>query len=172
MQRILVMCALLGGLTLAQLCACDSASATVVVPVDDGDLVADAAWIVAGRVTAIESFWDAAKRGIFTAVTIAIDEVLKGDISAPEITLKQVGGTVGDVHSWVEGSPEFTRGEHVLVFLSANADGTPRIAHLHQGKFSISTDSDTGHEWAYRDTNPAGVLVLPGPVARHQRPPA
>jgi len=134
--------------------------ATIVVPVPEHELVLEADAIVVGRVQRIESEWDPAARQISTWITVAIDEVLKGDVATPEVSLKQAGGTVGGLRAWVHGSPEFRRRENVLVFLSESPDGSLRVTHLYQGKFSLSTDPVTGETLARRDRAP-GVLVLP-----------
>src|SRR5437773_4913183 len=113
------------------------ARATVVVPVPDADLARQAAAIVVGTVTAIDGHWDPTRGDLSTHVTVAIHHVVKGDRTLASVVLKQAGGTVGDVHAWVDGSPEFTVGERALLFLTQNPDGTARVAHLYQGKFPI-----------------------------------
>ena len=149
--------ALLGVVLLAVLAVASPAGATVVVPMAEADLVAQADAIVVARVTAIESHAD---RGhIYTNVALAIDETLKGD-SVPTLTVRLLGGRVGDHAAWVEGSPEFRRGERALLFLTAHRDGTPRVAHLYQGKFSI-VRSPAGEDMAVRET-PAGVRLPSG----------
>jgi hypothetical protein len=80
----------------------------------------------------------------------------------PTLTVRLLGGRVGDHAAWVEGSPEFRRGERVLVFVTARADGTARVAHFYQGKFAIVRDA-SGEDLAVRET-PAGVH-LPGGAA-------
>jgi len=149
--------ALLTVVLLAVLAVATPAAATVVIPVAEADLVTQSDAIVIARVTAIESHAD---RGhIYTNVTLAIDETLKGD-SVPTLTVRLLGGRVGDHAAWVEGSPEFRRGERALLFLTAHRDGTPRVAHLYQGKFAI-VQSSAGGEMAVRDT-PAGVRLPSG----------
>lgn len=143
-----------------------AASATVVVPVSERDLVAQASGIVIGQVSKIQSYWDAQQGAIFTAITLDVDEVLKGTLSAAQITLTQRGGTVGDVHAWVLGNPEFVVGERALVFVSVSADGTLRATQLYQGKLSIVTDDFTGDDFAYQDPDPAGVHAMSGSLAR------
>jgi hypothetical protein len=150
---------LLGSLLLAM--PLDRAHATTVVPVHEADLVVHAVAIVVGEVTAIEGV-KAQDGQVFTHVTIAVDDVLHGDVPPGDLTIRQVGGVVGDTVAWIEGSPEFVRGERVLVFLRESRDGTLRVAHLYQGKFTLLADAATGEEWAYRDT-PEGVRVLPSP---------
>src|SRR5206468_5767605 len=127
-----------------------AALATTVVPVADADLVSTATAIVIADVPAIESRWDPATRRIFTVITLDVRDSLKGEIPLGPLTIRQLGGRVAGMQAWVEGSPEFTVGERVLVFLSRNADGTLRVAHLYQGKFSIVTDLQTGASHAVR----------------------
>src|SRR5207245_1045758 len=120
-----------------------AALATTVVPVADADLVSTATAIVIADVKAIESRWDPATRRIFTVITLDVRDSLKGEIPLGPLTIRQLGGRVAGMQAWVEGSPEFTVGERVLVFLSRNADGTLRVAHLYQGKFSIQSHAQT-----------------------------
>jgi hypothetical protein len=134
-------------------------NATTVVPVSDRDLIQQAIVIVLGRVSTIESWFDRQEKQIVTYITLTPDEVLKGTLPSGPLTLKQAGGSVGPLRSWIHGSPEFLRGEKVLLFLSRNLDGTARVLHLYQGKFSVFRDRDTGKEFAYRDI-PYGVRAL------------
>jgi hypothetical protein len=76
------------------------------------------------------------------------------------VTLRQAGGEVGNVRTWIEGSPEFVIGERVLVYLKEARDGTLRVLQLYQGKLSVMIDPLTGDEIAIRDTG-GGVHVLP-----------
>jgi hypothetical protein len=148
------------------------AQATVVVPMADEVLTEQADAIVIGRVATLESHWDSRTGQIFTHITLSVEEVLKGDVSEGPLTLKQPGGSVGDLHSWIDGSPEFTQGEKVLVFLTVDAEGAFRVAQLYQGKFSVFYDRETGKEFAYRETHPHGVDVLKPFGAPESTPPA
>lgn len=136
------------------------AHATLSIPVSEDDLAQYAAAIVVGQVKEIESYWDDNAKQVFTHITVTVQETLKGDVNAGEFTVKQLGGTIGHLHSWVVGSPEFTVGEKVLLFLDTNADGSAGVAHLYQGKLSVFIDRDTGNEVAYRGETPDGVQVL------------
>ena len=137
-------------------------NATISVPVPDHDLIHQSVAIVMGQIETIESFSDLQENQIYTHITLTIDDVLKGDVSATELTIKQPGGAVGDTHTWIFGSPEFTIGEQVLLFLTNNDDGTLRVAHFYQGKFSIMWDEVRGQKMVSRNDNPAQVLVLGG----------
>src|SRR5213593_2658724 len=146
------------------------ALATTIVPVADADLVDAAAAIVLADVKAIESRWDPAQRLIFTVITLDVRDSLKGEIPLGPLTIRQLGGRVGGMHAWIQGSPEFTVGERVLVFLSRNADGTLRVAHLYQGKFSIVTDLQTGASHAVRAPGGHVHVLGRGAAAMERRP--
>ena len=136
------------------------ANATIVVPTEDHQLIRQATAIVVGQVTKIESHWHAAKTQIYTHIGVRIEEVLKGELSPVEITIKQLGGTIGGFQSWVFGSPEFIIGERVLLFLTLNPDQTFRVLSLYQGKFSVAVDLRTTEPLIYRHSNPDGVHQL------------
>ncbi len=138
-------------------------NATIVVPLSEDALIEDAVAIVLGHVTAIQGNYDQTHGLIFTNVTLTIEEVLKGEIPVSQITLRQPGGSIGNLHSWVVGSPQFTLGEKVLLFLRLDRDGNLRVAHLYQGKFTVSRDLASGEEFAARE-------IPPGVHARHGFP--
>lgn len=137
----------------------DSA-ATTVVSVSDVDLVNRATDIVVARVLTINSGWQPAARQVFTDVTIAIDEVLVGDLPNRRLTVRLPGGRLGALDVLVEGTPTFERGERVVLFLRLGTDGRFRVVHLFQGKFSVVISELTGEELALRIADP-GVNVLP-----------
>ena len=131
-------------------------NATIVVPLSEEALIDDAVAIVLGHVTSIQGNYDHTRGMIFTNVTVAIEDVFKGELPVGEISVRQLGGSFGDLRSWVVGSPQFTLGEKALLFLRADRDGNPRVAHLYQGKFTVSLDLASSEEFATRET-PRGV---------------
>src|SRR2546422_6514890 len=106
----------------------------------DSDLAAEAAAVVLGRVTALQSRLDGARGQIFTDVTLAVDEVVAGPPLPTTVTLRQPGGRGGGLHSWIDGSPPVMIGEGGLLFLRVARDGTPRVLQLYQGKLSLMID--------------------------------
>lgn len=149
------------------------AGAGIVIPMDDDDLILGADAIVLGRITHIESHRDVFDR-IDTYVTVSLDEVYKGDVRGPEITIREIGGSVGDRAYWVFANPEFVVGERILLFMDQAADGTLRTYHFYLGKFSIVTDPATGDPAAVRGvprrvkamSSVTAVTVPAGDVAR------
>src|SRR5438309_10846587 len=71
--------------------------ATTVIQMTEADLAAQASAVVLGRVTALESHWDAARGQIFTDVTLAVEEVLAGPALPASVTLRQPGGRIGKI---------------------------------------------------------------------------
>lgn len=80
------------------------------------DLVRESASIVIGTVGASGSVWNDAHDTIYTDSTVVVDEVLAGR-PAPQITVRQPGGAVGDVRATIAGVRYLQPGERVLLFL-------------------------------------------------------
>jgi hypothetical protein len=123
--------------------ACTSfpAGATVFVAPSDAELTAASDVIVTGSVTAIRSVADEDGAMINTYVTLDVSEVVKGRLRRREITIREVGGEVDGMRMWLEGTPEFTVGETVLLFLQRRPDGTLGTTNLTLGKYSVSGES-------------------------------
>src|SRR5688572_21760652 len=96
---------------------------TVTVPSDER-MVVEARAIVIGEVLAVSSSYDEQRDAIFTYTTLRVDEVLKGRVRSREIVIKEPGGEVGGRGSVIFGVPEFTVGEHVLLYLTSWPDGS------------------------------------------------
>lgn len=94
--------------------------------------------IITGIVTKVNSQWDMDKKNIWTYITIAPDEYLKGKEKTKEITIKLIGGIVGEIGMEVSGVPEFKTFERTLLFLKEDAGGNYKIADWDQGKFTYS----------------------------------
>jgi len=91
--------------------------------------------IVLGTVTRQASAWNAQHTAIYTDVTVAIEEVIKG-LSGLEVTFRVAGGIVGEIGMRTSNDPVFQDGERVIVFL--NTDSAPaRVGGLHQGKYTV-----------------------------------
>jgi hypothetical protein len=134
------------------------ARASVVIPLADDALTAGADVVVLGHVTRITGHADVAG-AITTYITLSITEVLKGAFGDPELTIRELGGTVSDRTTWMSANPEFVVGEPVLLFLDQRIDGTLRTYQFYMGKFTIVTDPASGDQVAVRAV-PAQVTEL------------
>jgi hypothetical protein len=91
---------------------------------------------------------------------VAVEQVLSGDLTAAQITLKEPGGSVGGEEEVLFGAPSFLPGERVVLFLTAGADGTLRTNQLSLGKFRIEDRVDG--TYAVQDLEGATVVAAPG----------
>ncbi len=122
-------------------------SATTLVPLDLETMVAHSDSIVMGRVVTVSASWDTNHAGIYSVVAVDVDEPLKG-VAEPRVVIHQRGGTVGEWHEQILGSPSFLIGESVLLFLerrnpgvgkSTAATSCYRTIGLNQGKYTVSS---------------------------------
>lgn len=108
--------------------------------------------IVYGTVLSSYSQWE--EKNIFTYTTVRVKESLKGNNSST-ITVKQLGGTVGEIGQEVSGSPRLVLGEDVVLFLT-QWKGAFWIHSIVLGKFSII--SENGRPVAFNDLNNIGLI--------------
>lgn len=125
----------------------DPALATTVIPKSDAALVRDAGLILEGRVSDVRSEWAAGGAQIHTLVTISVDRIVKntGAATPSSVTLRVLGGTVGDLTLAIIASPRYTPDEEVLLMLRPDWERTLHpVVGFNQGKFRIVTDAQTG----------------------------
>ncbi len=132
------------------------ATATTLVPMSDDDLVRTSAVVVMGTVRRIETL--ALHDGrLVTEVTIAVDAAVKGRLSSRRLVVTQPGGRVPGRLAWVDGGPELTRGERVVLFLQRTRDGRLRTNGMALGAYHVD-----GDRVAHR--------MIPGPDVRALSP--
>lgn len=132
-RHFLVVALVAFALVLAQ-----AALATTVQKFTLPELTKRADAIVLGRVVSATSSWDAAKKEIYTYFTLTVSQPVKGARMGESITIRQLGGTVGNIASIVPGMPSFKKGEEVVLFLTQkDAAGYPWVMGLQQGKYSV-----------------------------------
>jgi hypothetical protein len=136
------------------------AQATSVVMVSDTDLVATSRFIVKGEVRSVTSAWNDAHTMIWTYVEIRSNSLLKGDLAAQTVVLKQAGGFDGISGIHVFGQPNFFPGQEVLLFLNTAPDGTLHVAHTFMGMYSIVEDGLTGAKMVARSYDTKGIEFL------------
>lgn len=86
------------------------------------ELTSESELIVHGKILSIESDWeDNTHSSINTYVLMMVDEYIKG-YGNSQILIKQFGGTMGDLSQVIPGSPQFTEGEEVILFLQRHGE--------------------------------------------------
>jgi hypothetical protein len=125
--------------------------ATVLIPADLGELARDARAIARGRVIAVDPQWTDDRRTIETIVTLDVEAYLKGSFGR-EVRFSVPGGLLGRYRNIVVGAPQFTVGQHAIVFLGARGPSMPYIVGFSQGVYRIVGAAD------------GSPLVMPPPV--------
>ena len=86
------------------------------------DLTDESTAVLYGKCTKKSCDWDENHRIIFTYVTIAPEEYIKGNLGA-EAVIAVPGGQVGDIIYEVSEMPAFIEGEDVVAFVWKNPKG-------------------------------------------------
>lgn len=105
--------------------------------------------VVQGRVSEVRSYWSTSKTKILTEVRVEVDRAHKG-LADAALSIVQLGGEVDGVRMSVAGTPHWTPGEEVLVFLEPSTNGGFRVAGFSQGKFLVEHDARTGESYVRR----------------------
>jgi hypothetical protein len=124
-------------LVLFQFTALRRTSATMVVSLTIQDLVQQADLIVLGRCQEMNSAWNADRSRILTFVSVVPERCFKGVECPSPILVFHLGGTVDNVAMNVTGTPKFSEGERVFLFLKRSSATYYRVLGLAQGKFSV-----------------------------------
>ena len=104
------------------------------------------------RVECVANFtsWDAGE--VWTFTSFEIESSWKGAPPAARITVRLLGGRVGNLTSSVSGVPRFRPGEKVVLFLEPSSRGDFSVVSWMQGTFRIRRDARTGKESVTQDT--------------------
>ena len=120
-------------------------------PTDD-DLLRSSDVVATAHVVGVDVGRDQETTAIYTYVTLEITELLKGTVEDRRITLKQLGGVLGDDALVVFDQATFSDGEDVLVFLESRPrDMSLYTASLWQGKWTLDRDPTTNERIAIRE---------------------
>lgn len=125
--------------------AIEIASATSFVIRPMGEVVDDAPIIVRGKTRDSRAEWSSPNepgKKIYTYTELLVDEVIKGEVEAKSIQIREMGGEKDGVTLEVPGTAQFKHGEDVVLLLSKPAgDGSYPLLGLSTGKYSVTRDS-------------------------------
>ncbi len=79
--------------------------------------------IIRGQVVEVKSYWNPERTIIYTDVTIAIDEHIKGN-GLNQVTITVPGGTVGNDTLWVSDTPQYKVGDYSVTLLESSGQVT------------------------------------------------
>jgi hypothetical protein len=116
-------------------------SATIIVPADFSEMVAESQLVVHGRVVEVRAQMVGSFRTIESVVTIAVQEAIKGE-PGDTVSMRVPGGQIGRYRRFMVGAPVFRPGEEVVIFLSGRAPAMPMPFGLSQGVYRVSRGAD------------------------------
>jgi len=125
------------------------ANATTLARMRFEDLARQATAVARLRCLSASSFWENGE--IWTDSRFAIVAQAKGSLPAI-VTVRVLGGTLGNLYSRVEGAPAFRPGEEAYVFLWGRDNEPLRVLGWSQGTFRIARDARTGIETVTQDS--------------------
>jgi hypothetical protein len=139
-------------LAAVQVCGAVGASATTLERMSVAKMTQAAELVVRAQCVANATGWDGGE--IWTITSFAVEDSWKGAPSdaAQQLTVRLLGGSVGNLSSTVSGVPHFRPGEEVILFLQATARGDYSIVSWVQGTFRIHRDARSGAEIVVQDT--------------------
>jgi hypothetical protein len=140
-------------LALATLFAGADARSTTLVRMSVAQLAHAAPLVVRARCVTNSTAWDHGE--IWTFTSFAVEETWKGarnPNSNEYLTVRLLGGTVGNLTSNVSGVPRFIPGEEVILFLEFTPHEDFSVVSWIQGTFRIRRDLRTNQQIAVQDT--------------------
>lgn len=126
-----------------------TATATTLARMSVAQMSRTAPLIVRATCLENQTGWDAGE--IWTLTSFDVQQVWRGSAPA-QITVRLLGGRVGNLTSSVSGVPRFRPGEVVVMFLEPTPLGDFSLVSWEQGTFRIHRDAATGLDTATQDT--------------------
>lgn len=117
-------------------------AASVSVPTEFREIVADAELIVRGHVTDVRAI-NVRGVGVESVATIAVDATLKGQ-SDGFVSVRVPGGEIGRYRYVMVGAPTLRLNQSAIFFLKRGADNAWRPVGLASGIVSVDRDAATG----------------------------
>jgi hypothetical protein len=150
---------------------CNAAAPTTLAHMSIAKLTQSSRLIIRARCVNNFAAWDASE--IWTFSTFEPSEIWKG-ASPQRVSVRLLGGRVGNLTSNVSGVPRFHAGEEVVLFLAPTTRGDFSVVSWVQGTFRIRRDPRSGPETVTQDSasfdtfdpstktfTPSGVRDLP-----------
>jgi hypothetical protein len=142
---------------------CSAVRATTLAHMSVAQMSQTAPVIVRARCEENATRWDAGE--IWTFTRFAVEDIWKGSAPA-EITVRLLGGAVGNLSSTVAGIPRFQPDEIVILFLEPTSHGDFSILSWQQGTFRVRNDARSSQETVTQDT--ASFATFDAPSRRFE----
>lgn len=113
------------------------ASATISEALSLDELVGRADHVVLATATGARALRDSRDR-IVTDYTLRVDEAMKGGATiGSALTMRSLGGAIGDLGMRIEGEPRLEIGRQYVLFLTRSASGALRPVGMSQGVLPV-----------------------------------
>ena len=132
-----------------------AANATTLSRLRFEELVNQATAVARLRCIGVETFLENGE--IWTETRFETVELNKGLLPGV-VSVRMLGGRIGNLHSRIEGVPAFRPGEEAYVFLWEREGEPFRVLGWSQGTFRIARDPRTGMERVTQDSAAAPVF--------------
>lgn len=132
-----------------------AANATTLARLRFEELAKQATAVARLRCLGAQSRWENGE--IWTETLFEVVESNKGLLPGL-VTVRTMGGSIGNLHSRIEGVPSFRAGEEAYVFLWRHEGEPYRVLGWSQGTFRIARNARTGVETVTQDS--AGVPIF------------
>ena len=125
------------------------ADATTIARMSLAQMSQAAALIVRARCTGNSVAVDAGE--IWTFTSFDVEETLRGNAPS-QVTVRLLGGSLGNITSHVSGIPRFRPGEDVILFLQPTQRGDFSVVSWEQGTFRIRRAPSGTQSYVTQDT--------------------
>ena len=148
-------------LAVAALTVPSGAFATIIRYVPFDTQCESAEIISLATVTKVESHWAEGKKVILTEAEFNLVESVKGSASGT-VSVRVLGGTVGELSQSVAGAPSFKVGQTWVVFLEPTGKGDYRVVGFNQGCYPVVEQKGKKVVGPSLSASQAGVHVMGG----------
>ncbi len=132
------------------------------------ELTEESTAVLYGKCTGKKCEWNENRSAIYTYVTIAPEEYIKGHLGS-QVVVMVPGGRVDDILYEVSETPFFNENEDVIAFIWTNPRGKNLITGGFQGKMKIERDERTGKRMVDAGIIEEEQTLVPGQVRKAER---
>jgi hypothetical protein len=132
-----------------------AANATTLARLNFENLAQESTAVARLRCLDTKSVW--AQREIWTETRFEVVQSEKGRLPSI-VTVRMLGGTLGNLHSHVDEVPAFRPGEEVYLFLWSRPGEPYQVLGWSQGTFRIARNEQTGLELVSQDSAAAPIF--------------
>jgi hypothetical protein len=133
------------------------------------ELVGLADCVLIGTVTRVTSTLEADGEKIYTYVTLANLEVIKGEVTDTQYVLRVRGGSVDTQGEFYPGIPQLQAGGRYILFVQGNFRDLFPVVGLAQGVFRVEWDQERQQDVVRPFQDPTQTRTSDGTLLAQQR---